>query len=106
MVWSVRPLPTWFSASVTISSTSSADGRSIYKAADFLKPYLGKGVKEWPYKQISEWNSKQQELCKDLYRLYLLDSTRTDYLKAYQQFRKKNSKELFNLLFLKEKDAL
>ncbi len=93
-------------AHVPILSVSSADGRSIYKAADFLKPYLGKGVKEWPYKQISEWNSKQQELCKDLYRLYLLDSTRTDYLKAYQQFRKKNSKELFNLLFLKEKDAL
>ena len=89
-------------AHVPVLSVSSADGRSIYKAADFLKPYLGKGVKEWPYKQISEWNGKQQELCKDLYRLYLLDSTRTDYLKAYQQFRKSNPKDLFNLLFLKE----
>ena len=89
-------------AHVPVLSVSSADGRSIYKAADFLMPYLGKGVKEWPYKQISEWNGKQQELCKDLYRLYLLDSTRTDYLKAYQQFRKSNPKDLFNLLFLKE----
>lgn len=85
-------------AHIPVLSVSSADGRSIYKAADFLKPYLGKGVKEWPYKQISEWNSKQQELCKDLYRLYLLDSTRTDYLKHISVPGKRTPKS-FSIFF-------
>lgn len=93
-------------ANVPVLPIISADGRSIYKAADFLKQYLGKDVKEWPYQQISEWNNKQQELCKDLYRLYLLDSTRTDYLKAYQQHWRKNKKDIFYLLFLKAEDTL
>ncbi len=65
------------------------------KAADFSEAISRqRSQKNGLYKQISEWNGKQQELCKDLYRLYLLDSTRTDYLKAYQQFRKSNPKDL------------
>lgn len=89
---------------VPVLAQSSPDGRSIYKAADFLKPYLGKSVTEWPYQQISDWEGKQQELCKDLYRLYLLNPSRVDYLKAYKQHRKKNGKDRFNLLFLQAKD--
>ena len=90
---------------IPILSQTSTDGRSIYKAADFLQPYLGKKVKEWPYKQINDWNGKQQELCKDLYRLYLLNPKRTDYLKSYKKFKKDNGQERFNLLFLKAKDC-
>ena len=52
----------------------------LEKAADFLVPYLGRKVEEWPYQQISEWDYKQNELAKDLYRLYLLEPERTDYL--------------------------
>ena len=52
----------------------------LEKAADFLAPYLGRKVEEWPYQQISEWDYKQNELAKDFYRLYLLEPERTDYL--------------------------
>lgn len=92
-------------ANGAVLSIGSPDGRSIYKAADFLMQYLGKDVKEWPYQQISEWDKKQQELCKDLYRLYLLDSSRTDYLEGYKEYRKYNEKDIFNLLFLKAENA-
>ena len=51
------------------------DGLPILeKAAEFLAQYLGKPVEVWPYQQISEWDYKQNELAKDLYRLYLLDT--------------------------------
>nr|WP_294558108.1 alginate lyase family protein [uncultured Bacteroides sp.] len=73
---------------IPVLAETSSDGRSIYKAADFLKQYLGKDVSEWPYKQISGWENAQQALCKDLYKIYLLDSTQTEYLEAYHKFQK------------------
>lgn len=66
----------------------SSDGRSFYKAVDFLTPYLGKDVSAWPYKQISGWEDKQQELCLDLYRIACLDPSRTDYLTLYHTYSK------------------
>ena len=71
----------------------------VEKAADFLAAYLGKQVEEWPYKQISEWDYKQRLLAKDLYRLYLLDSHRTDYLRLAQQHIVKRFKDCFFLLY-------
>jgi len=67
--------------------TKSEDGRSFLKAVDFLTPYLGKKVTEWPYQQISEWNAKQQAFCDDLYRISLLTPSRTDYLKLYKMHK-------------------
>lgn len=72
----------------------------IEKALDFLTPYLGKNVSLWPYKQISAWEEKQQDLCKDLYRLYLLDPSRKDYLRLYNQYAKKDLRDRFTLLYL------
>ena len=69
------------------------------KAADFLTPYLGKKVEEWPYQQISEWDYKQNELAKDLYRLYLLDPQRTDYLQLARQHIVKRFSDRFFLLY-------
>lgn len=46
----------------------------IRKATDFLTPYLGKDVSEWPYEQISDWEQKQRELAKDVYRLAIVMS--------------------------------
>lgn len=42
---------------------TSADGRSISRAIEFIKPYLGKPKSEFPYKQIKEWNENQEKLC-------------------------------------------
>ena len=61
---------------ISIDNATSTDGRNFYKAMDFLAPYVGKDVKDWPYQQISEWDYKQQEFCKDLYRVFLLNPER------------------------------
>ena len=45
---------------ISIDNATSEDGRSFYKAMDFLVPYVGKDVKAWPYQQISEWKYKEQ----------------------------------------------
>lgn len=60
--------------------TSADLGRNYCKAVDFLAAYLGKDVSEWPYQQISGWDAKQQELCKDLYRIYRMNPSRKDIL--------------------------
>ncbi len=85
---------------IRIDHSTSPDGRNFYKAVDFLAAYLGKDVKEWPYKQISDWNGKQQELCKDLYRTWVLNPERTDYLRLYKKYRRINAKDRFNILFV------
>ncbi len=69
------------------------------KAADFLAPYLGKEVEEWPYQQISQWDYKQNELSKDLYRLYLLDPQREDYLTLAKKNIVKRFSDRFFLLY-------
>ena len=91
---------------VRIDKATSIDGRNFYKAMDFLVPYVGKSVESWPYQQISEWDYKQQEFCKDLYRTYSqLDMTRTDYLQLFEKYYKGGNHELFNLLYLRPADA-
>ncbi len=46
-----------------IFSVESADGRSLTKAIEFIRPYLGKPQSEFPYQQIKEWNENQEKLC-------------------------------------------
>ena len=71
----------------------------IEKAADFLIPYLGKDVSTWPYKQISEWDFKQRELAKDVYRLALIDSQREDYMACAKKHLVKRFTDPFFLLY-------
>ena len=71
----------------------------LEKAADFLAEYEGKGVEAWPYQQISEWDYKQNELAKDLYRLYLLDNNRVDYLELSKKNIVKRFADRFFLLY-------
>lgn len=90
--YNIRHIIDFFSTAKSLGKelykSESADGRSLYKAVDFLCPYLGKEVSEWPYQQISDWDAKQQEFCEDLYRIYQLDTTRTKYLTLYETFKK------------------
>ncbi|MDH6534647.1 glycosyl hydrolase family 88 [Parabacteroides sp. 52] len=86
---------------ISLDNATSADGRNFYKALDFLVPYLGKEVSAWPYQQISEWEYKQSELGKDIYKTYLLNPARTDYLQVYRENRVVNWKDRFHLLYLK-----
>lgn len=89
---------------LSIDHSTSADGRNYYKAVDFLAAYLGKDVSEWPYQQISGWDAKQQELCKDLYRIYRMNPSRKDYLKLYQTYSKPETKSEFILLHVHPED--
>lgn len=86
---------------ISIDNATSPDGRNFYKAVNFLTPYFGKEVTEWPYQQISEWDYRQKEFGKDLYRAYLLNPSRTDYLHLYRSKQKMNQRDRFNLLYLK-----
>lgn len=85
---------------VDITGAVSADGRSMYKAVDFLAPYMGKSLEEWPYKQIKAWDSKQQDLCKDMYRIYTyLDPSREDYKAIVEGMYKQKKTDFFHLIY-------
>ena len=86
---------------IHIDNSTSDDGRNFYKAVDFLTPYLGKAVNEWPFRQISDWEGKQKEFICDLYRIYLLNPSRTDYLKLFNTHKQVNANNRFNLIYLK-----
>ena len=77
------------------------DGHSFFKAMDFLAPYMGKSVKEWPYQQVSDWDAKQQEMANDYYRAYTLDESHANYLQLYYQNKIKDPRDLFTLLYVK-----
>ncbi|NDV80480.1 alginate lyase family protein [Bacteroides sp. 51] len=86
---------------ISIDDSTSPDGRNFYKAVDYITPYLGKDVSEWPYEQISEWEVKQQKLSEDLYRIYTFNPSRTDYLHLYRTHIEISWKDRFNLLYVK-----
>ncbi|MBQ8500904.1 MAG: alginate lyase family protein [Bacteroides sp.] len=85
---------------VKIDDATSADGRNFYKALDFIAPYVAKEQSEWPYQQISGWKGTQQNLCRDLYRAWLLNPARKDYLRLYKENRIGSSRDRFNLLYV------
>ena len=89
----------------TSGSTLLARMPLLEKAADFLAQYLGKPVEVWPYQQISEWDYKQNELAKDLYRLSLLDPGRTDYLQLAKKHIVKRFDDPFFLLYYTPDDT-
>ena len=87
------------SLGVELCKASSDDGRSLYKAFDFLIPYLGKDVSEWPYKQISGWTSAHQALCEDLLRIVNIDPSRKDYLEIYKKFGRQSPEDRHRLIY-------
>ena len=91
------------SIGINLYNMESPDGRSFYKATDYLTKYLGKDVSEWPHKQISQWYEKQQDLCEDLYRIVDLDSTKKEYLDLYNKYFSQAKMDRNRLLFGAEK---
>lgn len=57
------------SLNINLLDAKSTDGRGILKAIDFLVPFLGTKLADFPYKQIKEWEGVQQKLCWQLYRV-------------------------------------
>ena len=84
-----------------ISNVSSFDGRNLYRALDFLIPYIVYGKEVWPYQEIGDWDEVVQNLVRDLYRTgAYLAPERKDYIKIYNEYGKYRPGELFNLLYL------
>jgi len=47
---------------IDLYPATSADGRNIAKAIDFIAQYIDKPQSEFPYQQIRDWDEKQEEL--------------------------------------------
>ena len=61
---------------VDLLNAKSDDGRSVFKAIDFLLPYIGQAKTAFPYQQIKDWDGVQEKLRWQLYRLdKMLDKT-------------------------------
>jgi hypothetical protein len=61
---------------VDLLNAKSDDGRSVFKAIDFLLPYIGQAKTAFPYQQIKDWDGVQEKLRWQLYRLdKMLDNT-------------------------------
>lgn len=82
-----------------IIGQESADGRSLYKAVDFLTPYLGKTVSEWPYQQISGWDKAQQDLCYELFRISSISPVHSDYRNLYKKYSTQGVSDINRLLY-------
>lgn len=87
------------SLGIELYKSESGDGRSLYKAVDFLIPYLGKDLSEWPYQQISGWEESQQAFCEDLFRIAEIDPSRKEYLDIYKKFGKQYPSDRKRLVF-------
>lgn len=102
---------------IDIGKQTSVDGRNVYKAADFLIPYVGKNAKQWPYQQINGMSGTVQDLCQTLYRaatyLILPDADgdaemiarAKKYLEVYRENRIYNPSDRFNILFYDATDV-
>ncbi len=85
---------------IRIDSETDQEGRSFYRGLDFLVSFLGKDVKEWPGKQISSWEEKQQALARDLWRVASsVDPARCDYVALYRRYRRFDPAERFTLTY-------
>ena len=85
---------------IKIDDSTDSDGRNFYKALDYLASFVGKPVEQWPGKQISGWDDKQQAVVNDLWRVYsFINPERTDYRDIYQKNRVFNPSDRFTLLY-------
>ena len=82
-----------------VSQYCVSGSHSLYQALDFMASYMGEGKQKWPCRQISGWHSAQQNMARDFYRAYLLDTTRKDWLRLYRNHVERDWQNLFVLLY-------
>lgn len=75
---------------INLLEAKSTDGRGILKSVDFLVPFIGSKLADFPYKQIKDWDDVQQKLCWQLYRI---DKTLSKpiYEKVYGKYLVRNN---------------
>lgn len=60
---------------IDLYNSRSEDGRSIAKALEFLLPFAGISVEEFPFQQIRDWDKVQEGFALVLYRTDKLNET-------------------------------
>ncbi len=80
-------------------SMVSNDGRCIGAAIDYLIPYLGKSVQEFPFQQIKNWETEQENLTRVLLRAAQYETSK-NYQELSKQYSQENPNYLFTLLYL------
>lgn len=85
---------------MNLDTLTDSEGRSFYRAVDYMASYLGREQSEWPGPQIQDWQPAQQALAKDLWRVAsALDATRADYRELYKRYGTANPADRFILLY-------
>ncbi|CAN5739051.1 alginate lyase family protein [soil metagenome] len=81
---------------IDLLSAKSKDGRSIFKAIDFLVQYINKPASQFPYQQIKEWDGVQQKLAWQLYRVdqMLANAAYQKYYTTSLDLGKKNAESI------------
>lgn len=82
---------------VNLLESKSSDGRGILKAIDFLVPFLGTKLSDFPYKQIKEWEEVQEKLRWQLYRVdkMLAKPVYSKYYSSILNDKKENKESIF-----------
>ncbi len=88
------------SQGIDLFSKISDDGRSITKAIDFAKEYLGKEQSAFPYKQIKDWGINQERLCWTLRRATLFQPNE-EYDALFDEYCTTKDKDLYWLFYAK-----
>ena len=83
---------------IDLLDAKSEDGRSIFKAIDFLNQYINKPATAFPYQQIKDWGEVQEKLCWQLYRVDQMRS-KPVYKKYYQEKLKSAKKHNESILY-------
>lgn len=86
------------SMNVDLYGVQSSDGRSIAKAIDFLIPFAGIKVEEFPYKQIIDWESVQKSFFWVLYRANQFRPNPV-YKKIYDKYLITSENTINNVLY-------
>jgi hypothetical protein len=81
---------------IDLLDSKSEDGRSVFKAIEFLNQFINKPQTAFPYEQIKDWDEVQEKLCWQLYRVdkMLSQPVYKKYYKEKLESVKKNSESI------------
>lgn len=88
------------SYNIDLFRSTSLDGRSLTKAIEFVKIYLGMPQSDFPYDQIKEWDLNQEKLCWMLRRSTFLQPN-AEYDKLFDKYCKTKETDIRWLFYAK-----
>lgn len=99
---------------INLDKMVSPDGRSVFRAVDFLCEYATDSLTRWPFPQINDRKGALRDFRRELYRATLLlpektmqnandenKARRQRYLSIYRAGRRLDFSDLFNLVYVR-----